>query len=192
MKSFSYRPAIPPSAVPLRPKVALLTSWLLVLAAGFLSTPASAALTRNLQVVGTATGDGVCSITIESFGFDPDEVRRGTAVEAPYIIDVTIPEGSSPVSSANRIRSDVDLVLPADYVVTIDPVLPSTVKIARTGPGTFSMSVTDNVPGQRYDEVRTPPYVPIATPIVLLLMAAVLVVGSAWILTRRRSPISPA
>jgi hypothetical protein len=181
MKSFHQRIAFEFSAATFGPLVA---AALLAVGLAFHSAPASAALTRSLQAYGTSSGPGTCSITIESFGFDPEQAARGgSSIESPFIINVSIPTHSSASNSASLIRNDVDAVLPADYVVTIHPSYPSVVVINRTT-GTFTMSISENVPGQEYAEVNTP--VPMLDPAGLVMIAIVLAVAAAWWVGRRR------
>lgn len=116
---------------------------------GAFAGPAEAALTRYIRVTGTSSGPGVCSIIIESFGL----LKGGgmqTAAPQAFNINVNIPASSSAANTAALIRNDVDAALPADYLVTVVP-SQNHVRIERTD-GTFTMSLSENVPGQEIAE----------------------------------------
>ena len=129
-----------------RPLCRLLLSLSLTLPLlGALCGSAGAA-TRFIRATGTSTGPGICSIIIESFGL----LKGGQTIMAPFTINVSIPTSSTAINSAMLIRNDVDAALPSDYVVTIVSGQPI-VQIDRSA-GTFTMSVTENVPGQVIEE----------------------------------------
>ena len=137
------------------------------------------AATRNIRSTNTSTGPGICSITIESFGLNPESQNPNRT--AVFNINVSIPSGSTANNSATLIRNDVDAALPGDYTVTIPGGFPNFVRIERS-PGTFTMSISENVPTQVIEEANPPlPGMGTAAGVTL----SVLLLGAGIVLLRR-------
>jgi len=106
------------------------------------------AASRYIGTSGTATDLGRRTITIEPVSL---------AAQAPIIVDVTVPSGSTASNTTLMIRDSLDAALPPEYVVST--VNSTTVQINRTTGG-FGMTLTGTVPGQTIVEVPPPPRPP--------------------------------
>jgi hypothetical protein len=135
---------------------------------------------RYIQTAGTSTGTGTCSITIESFG----SIGFRAQSTLSTIINVPIPASSTAQNSSILIRNALNAGLTADYSASIVGPNGDFVKLFRNT-GTFTMSISENVPVQNMFEVTSVP-VPALGPWGALILALGLVAIAAHALTRRR------
>jgi LPXTG-motif cell wall-anchored protein len=136
------------------------------------------AASRYISSTGTSSGSGICSITIESFG-PPEEPGFHPMV----VVAVPIPNSSSASNSASLIRAQLDSDLPPDFEAILPAGMPGVVKL-NYKPGTFSMGISENVPGQTI--VETSPNLPVTGPIALSALGLALAAGGLFVLQRRR------
>lgn len=146
---------------------------------------AQAALSRGIQVAGTAVGPGTWTITIESFPpgpFDPRRYPAGlappdAALGGPTPINVPVSSGATAYSTNVAITSAINTALAPGVlgrsVIFRDP----GVALVITDSGTFNMSITGGAPGQNVTET-SPVCCPASTsPGLLLLGGSVLLLG---------------
>jgi hypothetical protein len=146
---------------------------------------AQAALSRGIQVAGTAVGPGTWTITIESFPpgpFDPRRYPAGlappdAALGGPTPINVPVSSGATAYSTNVAISTAINTALAPGVlgrsVIFRDP----GVALVITDSGTFNMSITGGAPGQNVTET-SPVCCPASTPPGLLLLGgSVLLLG---------------
>ena len=145
-------------------------------------TPASAAFTRYIRATNLATGPGVCSIIIESFGLLATKGPEASQVQS-FNINVPIPNNSTPTNTALLIRNALAAGLPGDYLVTVVPGAPTFVQVYRNT-GTFTMAIDETVPTQII--VEDDLSLPFLGGPALALLGVLLALASGLVLRSRR------
>lgn len=164
---------------------------LLSLAICLCAPAAHAANTRYAQANGTALGNGV--VIIETFS--KPILPRGSSLLSPAactpcMAQATIPAGFTCDQTAAMLADSLTAQLPVDYTVSVHGSYPAVVVINYTGVGTFTMNISDTIPGQSVQEVPAGAIPTLSEWGVILL--GLILVGLALVMIRRRSRAAPA
>jgi hypothetical protein len=176
-------------------------SLVAVLTLGFLAlvgAVAEAGNTRYLQVTGTASGNGVATITIETFN-KPDFTGPrsggggGPSPHANYVVTLTVANGDGKLDVASMLADSLNAQLPGDFNAFVHGTFANVVQVDYTPVGSFDFtSITENIPGIWIYEVEAGSIPTLAEWGVISLTLLLVAMGVVMIRRRRGGDPTPA